>query len=344
MATKKKTAKKKPLKVPAGDAPASPAKGTAVEAGADTEPPEAPPQKATSRGDDTTQRVAVPRVRLAKSGRLDREVVVDAVYLEALERGMSKRDALAAAEDVADRLRLPCEPGPVPDDMPFFDLRGEQDFIYPDGKNKVRKRGNAVVRRDLADVDTLVVHQAGAEYGVSKRAIANAGGDVELARARRALDVACHVMAFRQGYFVAAHDLDVYVNHAGRFNAKSYCLEIDGRYPGLADDPDTAAREDLRTTWGGDPTTLTDDTVRAACDAVEWIFEEAIRRGGGIKKVKGHRQSSDTRRSDPGEEIWRRVVLDFARDQVGLEVVRESPWRKGRPVPVAWDPDGIGSY
>ncbi|MCH8084646.1 MAG: N-acetylmuramoyl-L-alanine amidase [Myxococcales bacterium] len=275
-----------------------------------------------------------------------RDRLVEAVYLEALDQGCSKRDALRIAEDSVDRLRLPdgCEPSERLPDVEFYDLRAEQDYQYPGGKHKVRMRGRAPMRRNLADVDTLVVHQTAAEFGVSRRAVQLADGDVELARARRALDVACHVMAFRAGYFVAAHDLDVYVNHGNRFNATSFGLEIDGRYPGLRDDPDTIAREDLRTTWGGPPTELTDETVRAACAAIGWLYTEAERNGGGLRKIVSHRQSNDDRRSDPGQEIWERVVLDFAVDEVGLEAVLDSKWRQGRPVPTQWDPDGIGSY
>jgi len=151
-------------------------------------------------------------------------------------------------------------------------------------------------------------------------------------------------MAFRAGYFVAAHPLRAYVNHGNRFNASSLGLEIDGRYPGLMDDPETAAREDLRTTWGGEPTTLTDETVRAACAALGWLVTEGRAEGMPIEYVVAHRQSSDTRRSDPGEEIWRRVVLDFAVAELGLTPIRDSKWREGSPIPIEWDPDGIGSY
>jgi len=287
-----------------------------------------------------------PKPAAVQRVTLSRDVVIDAVYLESIERGLSPRESIAAAEDVADRLRLGDDG--CPDDGPdagFYDLRAEQDYKYPGGKRKVKLRAPGVpVRRNMADIDTIVVHQTAAEYGVSKRAIANAGGDVELARARRALDVACHVMAFRPGYFVAAHDLDVYVNHGNRYNSTSFGIEIDGRYPGLMDNPDTAAREDITTTWGGNPTTLTDTTVRAACAAIGWLVVEGRKAGAPVSKIVSHRQSNNNRRSDPGQEIWQRVVLDFARDELGLEPVRTSPWREGRPVPLAWDPEGIGPY
>ena len=288
--------------------------------------------------------VVPPRSRGVVRRAPSRETVCEAVCLEAAAQGMSERDARAVAEDVADRLRLE---GEVGDEVPksgFFDLRHEQDFTYPRGKRKTRKHRGKPVLRDPSKITTIVVHQTAAEFGVSKRSVALAGGNVELARARRALDVACHAMAFRAGYFVAAHPLRVYVNHGNRFNSHSLGLEIDGRYPGLLDDPTTVAREDLNTTWGGTPTELTEATVDASRAALRWLVEEGRREGMPLEFIVSHRQSSDTRRSDPGEAIWQRIVLEYAVPELGLTAVRESRWKEGRPIPAAWDPEGIGAY
>ena len=331
--TTKKTTKKAPsLRVPI-DGPSSPAKAPPVDPVASTERPEKA-REATGPGDGGT---------LPEGLRPFRDLISDAAYAEALEAGVSKRNALRISEGIADRLRCPDNLGEAPKSG-FYDLREKQDYDYPHGKRKAKLRAPGVpVRRDPADVDTIVVHQTAVEFGVSKRAIANHGGDVELARAHRALDVACHAMAFRQGYFVAAHPLVDYVNHGNRFNATSLGLEIDGRYAGLEDDPKTIAREDLKTTWGGAPTVLSEDTIKAAKDAIVWLCVEAARKGMKITKIASHRQSSDTRRSDPGEAIWQSIVLPIA-DELGLEVLRDSPWKQGRPVPVEWDPKGIGEY
>jgi len=329
--TDDKRRKRRPLKVPA-DVPPPPAVAVPV-------PPAAP------RNDEPTVRTSKPvtKAPAGTAGTCPRDALVDAVTFEALDGGASPRDALRVAEAVADRLRLEGFVGPGTL-RGLVDLRAEQDFDYPNGKRKVKKRGTAVVYRDPKTIDTIVVHQTACEFGVSNRAVTAAGGNIELARARRALDVACHALAFRHGYFVAAHPLTAYVQHGNRFNDRSLGLEIEGRYAGLVDDPSTVAREDLATTWGGKPTTLDERTAKTACDALAWLVEEAAREGIVIRRVVSHRQSSDTRRSDPGQEIWRVVVLDFARDVMGLEVVRVSPWREGRPVPIEWDPDGIGSY
>jgi hypothetical protein len=252
-------------------------------------------------------------------------------------------NSLAIAEDCADRLRIDVEDD-VTSPKSFFDLRLEQDYRYTGGKSKVKMLGTRVQSRDPKTIDTIVIHQTGIEFGVSQRAIAAAGGDAQLAKARRALNVACHVMAFRAGYFVAAHSLTDYVNHAGRLNARSVGLEIEGRYPGLQDDPTTIAREDLTTTWGAAPSQLTDATVTAACLAINWLVERGRQGGMPLRKIVAHRQSSSGRRADPGQEIWRRVVLDFAVEELGLVTVPKQRWGDGRPIPVEWDPDGLEHY
>ena len=285
-----------------------------------------------------------------------RDRIHAAAFFELLDYGLPSRHAEAVAEAIADRLRAPGPTIPAVaieaeateiaarTDPTLIDLRAEQDYEYPGGRRKVRKRRGQPVRRDPSQVTGIVLHQTAVEYGVSQRQIDASGGDERLALARRGLDVACHAIAFRAGFYVAAHDLAVHVNHGNGLNATTLGLEVDGRYPGLMDDPETAPREDLRTTWGGDPTVLTDATVETARAALAWLVEEGRREGMPIRYVYAHRQSSDTRRSDPGEELWRRVVLDYAVPELGLETQPARTWGRGEPVPLEWAPAGVGRY
>lgn len=305
---------------------------------------------ASAAGPKSAQPLTAPAEAVSAAVTLspnERDAVYEAVYLESRERGMTTRDARSTAEDVCDRLRYTDRDD---DHQGFYgvagliDLRSKQDYVYPNGKKKTRMRSRGVpVMRKPGDVDSIVIHQTACEFGVSRRAV-RLHGDIETARAHRALDVACHAMAFRNGYFVAAHDLRAYVNHANRLNSRSLGLEIEGRYPGLMDDPSTMAREDLKTTWGGKPTKLTDQTVETACAALLWLATEGAEYGMKIKYVFAHRQSSDDRRSDPGQEIWQRVVLEFATMELGLQTVPINTWSVGRSIPKQWDPSGQGKY
>lgn len=277
-----------------------------------------------------------------------RDVIFESVFLSAKSGAtIDDKSARAIADEACDRLRVNHDEdhrGEV--SAGFYDLREEQDYSYPNGAIKVQTVDRAKrvpFMRDPSTVDSIVIHQTACEFGVSRRAV-EAAGDIELARARRALDVACHALAFRNGYFAAAHDLPVLVHHAGRLNDRSLGLEIEGRYPGLLDDPDTLPREDLRTTWGGPPSVFTDEACEAACGALRWLVEEGRRLGMPIKYIYAHRQSSEDRRSDPGQEIWERVVLSYGVPELGLQTRTHEAWKGGRPVPTQWDLDGEGNY
>lgn len=276
-----------------------------------------------------------------------RDQVFEAVYQSIMSRGagVSRREARRTAEDVADRLRAGTSPVERAEGIRFYNLLSEQDYDYPHGKNKVRMRASAPVMRKPEDVTILVLHQTAIEFGVSSHSIKASGGDEELAKARRALDVACHSMAFMGGFHVAAHPILAYVNHANRrLNPYGVGLEIEGNYPGLKDDPSTLAREDLKTTWSGSPTVLTDLTVQTACEAIFHTLKRARDVGANITHVAPHRISSDNRRPDPGQEIWERVAIDFCEKELGLKLIRTKKWTDGRDVPKAWDPEGKGKY
>lgn len=227
----------------------------------------------------------------------------------------------------------------------FYDLRSEQKRKAP----KTRVRSGATIQRDPRDIDGVVIHQTATPFGVSKRQLRLAGGDRELALARRALNVACHAMAFQGGFYVLANELTSYVYHGHALNARSLGLEIDGRYPGILDDPDTVPDEADKSTWGGDPMVLAPQTIAAAREALRTLVEQGRRAGMPIRYVWAHRQSSPMRRSDPGEEIWRHVVLDYAVPELGLETQPGETWTEddgeGLPVPRDWDPSaGVGGY
>src|SRR5690606_11252294 len=155
-------------------------------------------------------------------------------------------------------------------ETPMIDLRAERVASAP----KIKMTGKRPVVRDPSTVTGICLHQTAVEYGVSAAQLRAAGGDRRLALARRALNVACHAMAFRDGFFVVSTPLPWYVNHGNGLNATRLGLEIDGRYPGRPDDPRTTPRrEDLESTWGGEPSEITPALIAAARSALRWLVE-----------------------------------------------------------------------
>lgn len=222
-------------------------------------------------------------------------------------------------------------------DVKCYDLRWEK---WEDRNPKKFKRYKGQpVSRGPAHVTGITIHQTACNFGVADYQVKAAGGDKNLALARRSLRVACHVMAFKKGFIAWPNPLDWYVYHGNGFNAFELGVEIEGNYPGIKGNK----------TWNGKvPTRLTDDTVHAARAAIELLVVEGRKAGMPIEFIHAHRQSSATRRDDPGEDIWKRVVLDYCIPILGL---RTEPYRTlkgrtgdGRPIPVKWDPNGTGSY
>lgn len=218
---------------------------------------------------------------------------------------------------------------------PRYDLRLERAPGIP--PKKVKLAGGRAVVRDPGDVDTLCLHQTACTFGVSAQQLRAAGGDRDLALARRSLAIACHVVAYRRGFFAACAPLRWWVQGGNGWNPRAIHLEIEGLYHGVEGDP--------RTVWSGQvPSVLTRETIAAARGAVAWIVEECAHEGMRIKRVVAHRQSSRSRRSDPGEAIWTEVGL-WAQRELGLVCAPAEVLGEGRPIPLAWDREqGVGPY
>lgn len=221
-----------------------------------------------------------------------------------------------------------------------LDLRSQQPNPPPlyRGKRKHRIRNGRVVLRDPKKITGVTIHQTACVFGPLNDLVV---------RHRRALGVACHALAFgRDRTVVLANPLRSYVYHGNGFNPDDLGLEIEGHFSGLLDDPSTTPRrEDLETVWNGkEPTKITVDIIETACEALRILVELGRSEGMPIEYIRAHRQSSGTRRADPGEGMWREVVLGYAVPTLGLKTQPRRAIGTGRPVPRAWDPAGVGRY
>jgi peptidoglycan hydrolase-like protein with peptidoglycan-binding domain len=200
---------------------------------------------------------------------------------------------------------------------------------------KFKRVGGKPVIRDPSAVRGITIHQTAVKFSVADYQVKAAGGDRKLALARRSLGVACHVMAFHDGFLAWSNPLDWYVYHGNGWNATELGIEIDGNYPGLVGGK----------TWNGKPATeVRPESIKAARAGIELLVREGHKMGMPIRYIHAHRQSSASRRSDPGEELWNKVVLDYAIPVLGLETEPQRIVGDGRPIPTEWDPAGKGKY
>ena len=224
----------------------------------------------------------------------------------------------------------------TPHPVDVVDLTGVQtNPPSSPSKFKLDSKGRVVVR-DPRTVNGIVLHQTGCWYSVSNSQVSAAGGDRHYALHKRSLNVACHLIAFDGksakvdcGHAVWPNPLEWYVYQANGVNSVSLGIECEGLYPGLVSQ------------GGAMPS---DRVIQAAREAVRFAVEKGRGAGMPIEYIWAHRQSSANRRSDPGESLWRSVVLEYAVPALGLRTETARTWGDGLPIPVQWDPNGVGNY
>jgi len=150
--------------------------------------------------------------------------------------------------------------------------------------------------------------------------------------------VNAHYGITQEGLPILINDPRDMLWHAQGLSKTTIGIEIEGNYRGLEANP--------RTLWepGGGPHNLNELMM----DAAEIIFEDISRQfeaaGQRWGRVYGHRQASHNRRADPGQEIWRRIGLDWSHRLNASHHTPKLQFGKGRPIPKAWDPHGKGAY
>lgn len=211
------------------------------------------------------------------------------------------------------------------------DTRATQILRRPD--HRVDARGRVVIRR-AAEIDTVCLHQTACVFGPLAR---------PEVRYLRAADVASHAVAFRTGVGVLQTPIRWYVNGGNGWNRRSVHLECEGHYPGRPDDPTTPRREDRDSVWGHEPTPLDELALLTARETLRALVEAARAEGCPMQYIVAHRQSSPSRRDDPGYELWRDVVTGYAVHEIGLKTRPGVIVGKGRPIPACWG-EGSAKY
>lgn len=219
------------------------------------------------------------------------------------------------------------------DQHELFDLRDQHEVNT--------KKVNVKRKRTYEQIDTIVLHQTGVEFGVGKKALAEYGRRVALHR--RFYNVACHVAALMNGDVLIVNPWLSYVLHGHGSNRFSIGIEIEGLYPGLEGKPKTVAGK-------GEANELTLRTIGAARKAVKVAVDECRKLGAPITKIAAHRQFHGSRITDPGQGLWREVALwavqelDLTIDYDLAKKNKKDERKSGRRIPRDWDPSAKADY
>lgn len=215
-----------------------------------------------------------------------------------------------------------------------------------DGANKgklmvERGRDGKTLMRDPKKIVSIGLHQTAADYTVVKYQIQAAGGDAKLALARRCISVPAHAFALTEGYFVTGLPLLAHAWCGHGLNDHALQVEIDGKYCGR-----TADREG--STWGGKPMVVTPKLIETARNAAGFLYEEGRKLGCPLEFYEAHRQYTN-KPSDPGEELWVAVGIDYCEKVLGLKprldyCEKDRNGLQGKPIPRDWDPRSTHKY
>ncbi len=191
--------------------------------------------------------------------------------------------------------------------------------------------------RPWNQIDAICLHQTAGDLGEKPERWSwwptrDADGDLVHSTLK------AHLGVTRGGQVFLVHDLNALVYHGNSFNNRSVGIELSGTYEGVAGRPTTW----WQPTGVRSPQTPTPELLVAAKVAIEWVVAEVAARGGKIKYLFAHRQSSAERESDPGDAIWKGVALPMLQ-KLGLS--DGGPRYKvgsGEAIPMDWDPSKVG--
>lgn len=149
-----------------------------------------------------------------------------------------------------------------------------------------------------------------------------------------------HIGILRSGICVIVNKSTDMIYHAQGLSPSTIGIEIEGNFCGIAGNK--------KTLWkgGGGPHTLTDKMIDALYIAFDFIRQEFRYAERPWLQIHAHRQSSRSRRGDPGSEIWQKVAMPWAA-RLGLsEYDGGAGWHKpkGLPIPQTWNPEYKGKY
>lgn len=208
-------------------------------------------------------------------------------------------------------------------------------------RSKLKWKVGHTFMRKPETVDSIVLHQTAVQFGArpshrleALRMLRADKGDeptpAEIERLAIALrvveDVPSHALAMQSGDVIIRSPLPAFLYHANALNKRSLGIEIEGLYDGVEVE-------------GAHPPP-TPVTIEAARQAVREMVERGRAEGMPIQYIWAHRQSSGTRRADPGSVLWEEVglwaIADLKLDHDPLKTWLSKRSGRGKAIPEAW--------
>lgn len=143
-----------------------------------------------------------------------------------------------------------------------------------------------------------------------------------------------------EGKIAIVNDPADFIWHAQGLSEHTIGLEFEGNHCGIAGDESTLWK------GGGPAAHVTEEMLIAADRLFDIRLADFENNNQPWTEIHGHRQSSATRRADPGSEIWQKIAIPWAK-KLGLSEADGGEgfkYKKGRVIPVDWNPCYTGKY
>lgn len=218
-------------------------------------------------------------------------------------------------------------------------------------------------RRGWSQVTGITLHQMAALYLRENPTEAQKQRAIE-----RVSAIGVHGCVMRAGFSVLSNDPTWEMPQAQWFNRNDIGIEIEGWFCGVEGDTSPKSfwrpKDEQGNPLPRQPMAEAPGQTRAALELIDYLVDLVKSNGGRIQFLHAHRQTSATRRSDPGELLWKTIaipamekhgltfggpeffvkksILDAqGRQTVSGPVSKSGP---GYPIPRVWDPKATAEY
>lgn len=147
--------------------------------------------------------------------------------------------------------------------------------------------------------------------------------------------VGAHWVVYPDGRKFWLHDQNRKIIHGNGWNNQTIGIEIDGLFAGIEGDPKTVW-DDPSTPYKEKAGTVTPEQIQAVREIILFDYAIIVANGGQPRVIVSHRQSSKTRRNDPGSKVWQEIAIPLLKE---LNLSDGGPGFEigGYPIPQEWD-------